>query len=72
MGRANRRYYRTLILGMLAMATLVWAAVDQFEISPSDMLNLFLSVAVGVLGIIAAAGAVVVIWSLMRRLWREK
>ena len=36
MSRANRRYYRTILLGIAAMGTLVWAAIDQFVEPPDD------------------------------------
>ena len=59
MSKANRRYIRTIILAVLAMSSLIWAAIDQFGISPQVMLNLFLATAIGAAGIIVVAGIVV-------------
>jgi len=53
---------------MLAMATLIWAAIDQFGIAPEKMAALFLATAIGVGGIILAAGIVVVVWVSLRKL----
>jgi len=66
--KASRRYYRTIILGVLAMSSLIWVAVDQFDISVDEMLSLFYATAIGAGLIILAAGTVVVIWVLLRKL----
>jgi len=69
--KANRRYIRTLVLALLAMSTLIWAAIDQFGIAPREMMALFLATAIGAGGIILAAGTVVVIWIALRKLTRR-
>lgn len=66
--KAAKRYYRTIILGVLAMATLLWAAVDQFDISVREMGELFLATLLVVGAIIALAGLVVLVWIGLRRL----
>ena len=33
MSRANRRFIRTMSLGIIALAALVWVAVDQFQVA---------------------------------------
>ena len=56
MTKANRKYLRTLILGMLAMGGLVCTAMDQFDIPREVMLDLFLATAMGAGLVISAAG----------------
>ncbi len=68
MARKNRRYLRTLLLGIAAMGTLVWAAIEQFDIPPEEMLELFLA-SLLVLGVVIVAAAVVVaLWQGLRYL----
>ena len=68
MGKKQRRYYRTIFLGLAAMATLVWAAMDQFGISRREIADLFLTTALAVGVVIGAAGVVAVAWIVLRRL----
>ncbi len=68
MSRAQRRYLRTVLLGVAAMATLIWAAVDQFAISWAEIRQLFVVTLIGVLVIMVCAGLGVAIWQLLRRL----
>ena len=68
MGKKQRRYYRTIFLGLAAMATLVWAAMDQFGISRREMTDLFLGAVLAVTVVIAAAAVVAVAWVVLRRL----
>ncbi|TDG13804.1 hypothetical protein E2F43_09835 [Seongchinamella unica] len=71
MGRAGRKYYRTIFLGVAAMAALVWAAVDQFGIPWRDMLHLLL-VTVAIIALVIAASAITVgLWLGLRRLLRN-
>ena len=60
MSKRQRRYYRTIFLGLAAMATLVWAAMDQFGISRREMTDLFLGAVLAVMVVIAAAAVVAV------------
>ena len=46
--RAHRRYLRTLVLGVLGLAALVWVAMEQFGISRREMGDLFLLSVLGV------------------------
>ena len=73
MSRASRRFYRTVVLAVLAMASLIWVAVDQFGISRQEMTELFLgTVLVAVLAIGCAAVAVL-LWSGLRKfLYRDE
>ena len=59
MRSSRTRYYRTIFLGVAALATLVWAAVDQFGLSWQEMYELFLSIlsVVGVVILVAALTA---------------
>ena len=59
LSKATRKYYRTLLLGVAAMAALVWSAVDQFGIPWADILNLLLTT-VAVIGMVIACAAVCV------------
>lgn len=72
MSKAQRRYRRTIILGVLALAALVWAAVEQFGIPLETMLELALGSAIAVLMVIVAAGLVVSVWQLLRWLLRRR
>lgn len=72
MNRAARKYYRTILLGIAAMAALLWAAVDQFGISWDEMLSLFLVTISVVLLVIVAAAVAVGMWVGLRRLFRSK
>lgn len=72
MNKASRRYYRTMLLGLTAMAVLIWAAVDQFGISTEDMTSLFLG-AVLVTGVVVmCAGLFTVLWVVLRRLMQRR
>ena len=59
MTKANKKYLRTLILGVLAMGGLVWTAMDQFDIPREVMLDLFLATAMWAALVILAAGLAV-------------
>ncbi len=54
---ANRRYYRTIILGVMAMGALVWMAIDQFGLSVREMSGLLLDTVLAV-GIVIGAAAI--------------
>lgn len=66
--KANRKYYRTIFLGVAAMGTLVWAAVDQFGIPWRDMLALLLQSLLMLAAVIAAAAVCVALVVCLRRL----
>ena len=66
--RANARFRRSIILGVLALASLVWVATDQFGISPQDMAWLLVYILVGMLAIIFTAGITVALWLGVRKL----
>ena len=72
MGKATRKYYRTIILGIAAMGALVWAAVDQFGIPWEDMLDLLLVTLALVSVVIVAAAAVVGLWLGLSRILRKE
>ena len=71
MNKANRRYYRTIILGVMAMAALVWAAMDQFGISQQEMTELFLGVVLVAVLVILCAGVIVLLWVTLRKWLRR-
>jgi len=68
---ATRRYYRTIVLAVLAMAALIWVAMDQFGISRQEMTELFLGTLVAALVIILCAGAITLLWVGLRKLLRR-
>ena len=59
MTKANRKYLRTITLGVFAMGGLVWTAMNQFHIPGEVMLDLFLATALGAGLVILAAGLAV-------------
>jgi len=71
LGRAGRKYYRTIFLGVAAMAALVWSAVDQFGISWEEMLDLLLVTVAVIAVVIAAAAVTVALWIGLRSLLRD-
>lgn len=72
MSKAGRRYYRTIILGVLAMGALIWVAMDQFGISSEDMTDLFLGTLMVMGVVIIAAAIVALLWMALRGLLRQK
>ena len=71
MSGATRRYYRTIVLAVLAMAALIWVAMDQFGITRQEMTELFLGTVVAALVIILCAGAITLLWVGLRKLLRR-
>ena len=72
MSRSARRYWRTIILGILALGVLVWAAVEQFDVPIAEVRSLLLGTVIAVLLVIVAAGVFVVLWMGLRRLLRRQ
>lgn len=72
MSKASRKYYRTIILGVAAMAALIWSAVDQFGIAWEEIAQLFLVTVLVLVVIIFAAAVTVAVWQLLRRLLSSK
>lgn len=71
MNRANRRYLRTVVLGVLAMAALVWSAVTTFDISLQEIAWLFLYTVIVVVIIIAIAALGAALWMGLKHLRRR-
>ena len=71
MNRRQRRYYRTVLLGVAAMGTLIWAAIDQFDIPPADMLHFFLVSILATAVVIVCAALVAGLWLLLRSALRR-
>jgi uncharacterized membrane protein YccC len=69
---ANRRYYRTTILGLAAMGLLIWTAMDQFDIAGEVMLGLFYGTALAVGVTILFAALVASLWITLRKLKRQQ
>ncbi|GAB3276985.1 hypothetical protein [Parahaliea aestuarii] len=70
--RAAKRFLRTMVLGILALATLIWAAVDQFGVSTDTLLELALGALLMVGFAIVAAALFVALWVGLRRLLRRR
>jgi hypothetical protein len=68
MSKANRRFYRTLLLGMAALGVLIWSAIEQFGISQQEMANLLIGTLFVAGGTIAVAGLCVMLWIGLRKL----
>ena len=71
MNRASRRYYRTIVLAVLAMAALVWVAMEQFGISRQEMTGLFLGTVLVAAAVIASAAVMAGLWITLRKLLRR-
>ena len=71
MGKASRKYYRTILLGVAAMACLLWAAVDQFGVPWTEILDLMLATLLLAGMIILFAALVVGLWVGLRRVFRR-
>jgi len=69
---ANRRYYRTVLLGIAAMAALVWSAIDQFDLAPQEMLSLFMGIVIAIVSVIALAAVCAGLWVSLRSLLRGR
>ncbi len=70
--RATRRYYRTIVLAVLAMASLIWVAMDQFGISQREMTELFLGTVLIAVLVIVCAGVITLLWVALRKLLRRE
>ncbi len=68
MSRAGRRYWRTVILGILALGTLIWVAVDQFDVPIEEVRQLALGTVLVVLLVIVLAALCAALWVTLRRL----
>jgi hypothetical protein len=72
LSKANRRFIRTVILGVLAMSSLIWVATDQFELSVEEMLSLFYVTAIAVGAVIGFAAVGVTLLNVLRKLRNQK
>lgn len=70
MSRAGRRYYRTILLGVLALGALIWVAAEQFGIPREEMLALFGASLLALLLVVAAAAVAALLWVGLR--WLRK
>ena len=66
------RNRRTLLLAALATATLVWSAIEHFDVPPAEMATLFAYSALGVLVIILAAAMTVALIKGLQWLFRSR
>jgi hypothetical protein len=55
----------------MAMAALVWAAMDQFGISQQEMTELFLGVVLVAVLVILCAAVIVLLWVTLRKWLRR-
>ena len=68
MSKSSRRYYRTIFLGVAAMATLIWAAVEQFDIPLDVMMDLLLTAVLVTAVVIGLAALVTLSWLGLKKL----
>lgn len=61
-----------MILGVLAMSSLIWVATDQFELSVEEMLSLFYVTAIAVGAVIGFAAIGVTLLNVLRKLRKQK
>ncbi|MCB1703299.1 MAG: hypothetical protein KDI17_00445 [Halioglobus sp.] len=71
MSKANRRFYRTLALGVLALGVLVWSAIEQFGIAWQVMLDLLIGTLLVAAAVMALAALCVITWIALRKLLRR-
>ncbi len=71
MAKSRRRYLRTTLLGIAAMGTLIWAAIDQFGIPVKEMVDLLLITVLLVSSVIIVAAIGVALWLGLRRVLRR-
>ena len=68
MSKVTARHRRSVIIGVLALASLVWVATDSFGIPPQNIAWLLLYTVAGVLGVILTAAVMVALWIALRKL----
>ncbi len=66
------RNRRTLVLGILATATLVWSVIHHFDVPAEDMAWLFAYSVLGVFGIMLLAALAVAVLQGLRYLLRPR
>tara|TARA_R110002124_G_scaffold71090_3_gene190526 strand:- start:4240 stop:4464 length:225 start_codon:yes stop_codon:yes gene_type:complete len=71
MSKANRRFYRTLFLGLVALGVLVWSAIEQFGIAWQQMVDLLMGTLMVAGGVIVLAALCVMIWIGVRKWLRR-
>jgi hypothetical protein len=71
MNRAQRRYYRTIILGCLALAALLWVAVVQFGIASEEITTLLSAALLVLVAVMVCAAGAALLWIGARKLWRR-
>lgn len=72
MTKAQRKYYRTIILGVAAMGALIWSAMDQFGISRQEMQSQFLSAVLVVAALVLCGACAAAVWIGLRKLFGRK
>lgn len=68
--RRRRRYVRTVLLGVAALGTLLWAAVTQVGVPVERVWSQLLGTLLALLLVMAAAVAGLLALLAARRLWR--
>ena len=68
MSKATARHRRSIIIGVLALASLVWVATDTFGIPPQNIGWLMVYILAGAVGVIIAAAIVAGLWIALRKL----
>lgn len=71
MVKSNRSFYRTLILGLIALGVLIWSAADQFDLSHQELAELFYGTLLIAAGTIITAALFAGLWIGLRKWWRN-
>jgi hypothetical protein len=66
--KSNRRFYRTIMLGLAALGVLIWAATEQFGISTQEISALLVGTLWVAAGTIGLAALCVLVWIALRKL----
>lgn len=71
MSRSSRRFYRSLVLSLVALGVLVWVVFDQFDVPQREVLALVLASFTLVAATIVVAAVVSGLWIAVQR-WRRR
>ena len=69
--RADRKFYRTIVLGLVALGVLVWAAMDRFGVSRGEVVDIFVGTLLVVSVTIFTAALCAVCWIATRQWYRR-
>ena len=71
MSRANARYRRSIIIGVVALGSLIWVATDQFGIPRENIAWMLIYTLAAVFSVIAIAAVAVGLWLGLRKVTKR-